>query len=562
MKKKMNLSNWKLKTMAVLLIGTYLLAPMDSSAEEASQVDSSQETVEELIDETNNIDSTTINKPGWHREESAWYYYNEDSEMQTGWIEVGNRKYFMDEDGVMQTGWHQEDDTWYYLMGSGAMRIGWGKVDNTWFYMDENGERQTGWITVGDTKYNLNDLGEMQTGWHQENGIWYYLSGSGAMQTDWTKVGNTWYYMDENGEMQTGWQKVKDTWYYMRNSGAMQTGWEKVRNTWYYMSESGAMQSGWTKVGDTWYYMRNSGAMQTGWQKVRNNWYYMRESGAMQTGWERVRNTWYYMNNSGAMQTGWQNIRNDRYYMNNSGAMQTGMIEVGDMQYFMNNSGVMQTGWKHIEDLWHYMDHTGAMQVVSEERKPVVYIDPGHGGTDSGASRGGVTEKQLNLEVSNYLIEELETMGYLVVTSRAFDTTIGLPARGNAANGANADLFISLHHNTANGRARGIETFIFNTRVGQETNRNNFRLSDPRVRESLRLADAVQSNLIQDTGLVNRGVKGQNFSVLRRTEMPAILVELGFMDNPTELAHIRTSAYQQKAAKAIANGVDSYFKAP
>lgn len=544
----MNLSKRNFSVIAVLLLVTYFLTPLYSSAEEENQSELLEAVVEEstenTVEDIEIQDSTMINKTGWNREESGWYYYSEESEMQTGWIEVGTRKYYMDEKGLMQTGWLKQDGIWYYLGDSGAMRTAWTKVRNTWYYMNEAGEMQTGWITVGDTDYYLNDGGSMRIGWYQDNGIWYYFSGSGAKQSGWTKVRNTWYYMNEAGAMQTGWQKVGTNWYYLRDSGAMRIGWQKLGNTWYYMSGSGAMQTGWTKVGTTWYYMRNSGAMRTGWQKVGATWYYLTDSGAMRTGWQRLGNTWYYMNSSGAMQTGWMNIGNKWYYLNDNGAMHTGWVQDGGY--------------------WYYMDYTGAMHTKSEEKKRVVYIDPGHGGSDSGAARGGATEKQLNLQVSNYLIPELESMGYLVLTSRDVDKWITLDHRANEANGGEADIFISVHHNAGGGSsARGIETFIHHrvaSGFGQETNRNNFGVNDPRISDSLRLADAVQGNLIRDTGLSNRGVKGNNFSVLRRTTMPAILVELGFMDNATELSIIRSSAYQQKAAKAIATGVERYFE--
>lgn len=195
---------------------------------------------------------------------------------------------------------------------------------------------------------------------------------------------------------------------------------------------------------------------------------------------------------------------------------------------------------------------------LSENRKPIVYIDPGHGGHLPGAVYRGVTEKKLNLEVSNYLVSELESMGYLVLTSRTADTHIGLTERAMEANGGNADIFISVHHNAGGGRARGIETYVQH-RAGYTTNRNNFDTNDPRISESVRLADSVQSNLIRNTGFQNRGVKGNNFNVIRNTYIPAILVELGYMDNPTELSIMQTPAHQQKAAKAIANGVRTYF---
>lgn len=200
---------------------------------------------------------------------------------------------------------------------------------------------------------------------------------------------------------------------------------------------------------------------------------------------------------------------------------------------------------------------------LSPQKKRLIYIDPGRGGSESGAVASGVTENKLSLDVSTHLVKGLEKMGYLVVNARMTNKYVDLAPRANEANKVSADLFVSIHHNSGGrGRARGIETFVHYTGpsgFGQETNRNKFKMNDPRISESVHLADAVHSNLIKDTGFYNRGVKGNNFNVLRDTFTPAILVELGFMDNPAELAILRTRAHQIKSARSIAQGIDNYF---
>lgn len=195
-------------------------------------------------------------------------------------------------------------------------------------------------------------------------------------------------------------------------------------------------------------------------------------------------------------------------------------------------------------------------------QRPLVFIDPGHGGHDRGPVYGGVSEAELNMWTSRYIRDELQATGnYDVALSRNSDIFIELTERANDANRRYADIFISVHYNAmGTGAARGIETFIHHpTYPAQETNRNNFRTSDPRIAGSLRLADAVHPMLINQTGLNNRGIKGLNLNVLRNTEMPAVLLELGFMDNSTELSIIRTASYQQRAARAVRDGVDRYF---
>lgn len=205
-------------------------------------------------------------------------------------------------------------------------------------------------------------------------------------------------------------------------------------------------------------------------------------------------------------------------------------------------------------------------QIVKND-KPTIVIDPGHGGYESGATFFGVREKLLNLNTSQYLKNELEAMGYHVVMTRNTDTFVDLTPRATQANEELADIFVSVHYNAmgGSGSAHGIETFIHHTlpnaqSFGQETNRDKFKTENVRIKESLNLADNIHGELINDTGFYDRGVKGNNFNVLRNTHVPAVLLELGFMDNRNEFNIITQRDYQKKAAKAVANGIDKYFK--
>ncbi|WP_220727623.1 N-acetylmuramoyl-L-alanine amidase family protein, partial [Marinilactibacillus psychrotolerans] len=196
---------------------------------------------------------------------------------------------------------------------------------------------------------------------------------------------------------------------------------------------------------------------------------------------------------------------------------------------------------------------------------PTVYIDPGHGGSDPGAQSSNVTEASLNLSTANYLKNYLESKGYNVVMSRNSNNFLSLAERAQEANELKVDAFVSIHYNAMgipNSTASGIETYIYHrvaSGFGQENNRDNFNTDNSRINESLLLADKTHANLISSTGLYNRGVKGNNFHVVRETNIPAVLYELGFMDNATELAKIRTSQYQKTAAQAIGKGIVQYF---
>lgn len=199
------------------------------------------------------------------------------------------------------------------------------------------------------------------------------------------------------------------------------------------------------------------------------------------------------------------------------------------------------------------------------KRPPIVYLDAGHGGYDPGARHRDATEASLNLSVTLKIERLLKQRGYDVRMSRTKDTALELHERSRDANAQKTDILVSVHHNAMgrpNSNARGIETFIYHrvaSGFGQETDRNKFRTEDPRIAESLKLADYVHNQLIRQTGLYNRGVKGNNFHMVREPKMTAILLELGFIDNDAELAIIRTDSFQNAAAKAVADGIDEYF---
>ncbi|MCQ8784451.1 GBS Bsp-like repeat-containing protein [Streptococcus suis] len=202
----------------------------------------------------------------------------------------------------------------------------------------------------------------------------------------------------------------------------------------------------------------------------------------------------------------------------------------------------------------------------SAQRSYTVYIDPGHGGRDSGASYGGVHEKNLALSVSNKLRENLLQYGINVLMTRTGDYDVDFKTeRSRMTNASNADLFISIHFNATGAgvsKATGIETYWYQydpeyqPKINKEMHNNPTRLAESEI-----LANKVQESLIKETGAVNRGVRRETFAVLRETAIPAILVELGFMDNPSELQVIKQDSYHTRLAKALAQGVMNWYGA-
>ena len=169
-----------------------------------------------------------------------------------------------------------------------------------------------------------------------------------------------------------------------------------------------------------------------------------------------------------------------------------------------------------------------------------VVIDAGHGGHDRGGIPGQrVSEKEMTLDVARRLKSVLTASGYRVVMTRDSDIFVPLGTRTAIANSYRNAIFVSVHFNSATRRgASGIETYFYS-------------------RESLPLASAIHHYVAGGAPSENRGVRRRGYFVLRRTNMPAVLVECGFLTNPTEAAYAQNASYRQKLAEGIAAGVRS-----
>jgi N-acetylmuramoyl-L-alanine amidase len=167
-----------------------------------------------------------------------------------------------------------------------------------------------------------------------------------------------------------------------------------------------------------------------------------------------------------------------------------------------------------------------------------VVIDPGHGGFDRGGiPRQRLPEKIMTLDVAQRLRAVLEANGYMVVMTRNSDVFVPLPTRVAIANSYRDAIFVSIHFNSAQrAGADGIETYFYS-------------------RESLPLASAVHYNVASGAPSPNRGVRRRGYYVLRKTRIPAVLVECGFLTNPTEAQHAQTTSYRQQLAEEIARGI-------
>lgn len=183
---------------------------------------------------------------------------------------------------------------------------------------------------------------------------------------------------------------------------------------------------------------------------------------------------------------------------------------------------------------------------ISLDNKYVVVVDAGHGGNDQGAAGRRSLEKNINLEVAKRVSKYIEksARNVVVIQTRPDDKFVTLHNRASMANYFHADLFISIHSNSTEGWAQGTETFVHTTAKGSQ---------------SEQLARYIEEEYKQ-IGRKSRGVKTANFAVLRETNMPAVLTEIGFISNKEEEKYINSKKGQKALARSISNAFWRYYK--
>ena len=198
----------------------------------------------------------------------------------------------------------------------------------------------------------------------------------------------------------------------------------------------------------------------------------------------------------------------------------------------------------------------------------VILLDPGHGGSDTGGrSPHGLLEKELVLEISRKVADQLGAMGMEVHLTRTTDTTLSLEQRVQRAAEIGADLFVSIHLNTAaNTGAHGTETFVL-TAGGEPSTANQDNGSFPPATPANEFDTAnqllgyfIQRNVLHTTGNLDRGLRRSRFRVLREAVCPAVLVECAFLTHPEEEQKLKDPAYREKLAQGISNGIREYLR--
>lgn len=167
-----------------------------------------------------------------------------------------------------------------------------------------------------------------------------------------------------------------------------------------------------------------------------------------------------------------------------------------------------------------------------------IVVDAGHGGFDRGGVPGQrVGEKALTLDVAQRLRTVLQARGYRVVMTRDSDVFIPLGQRAAIANAQRDATFVSVHFNSATrAGANGIETYYYRS-------------------DSATLAANIHRHVVAGAPSENRGIRRRAYYVLRRTSLPGVLVECGFLTNPSEAGYALNASYRQKLAEEIARGI-------
>ena len=174
-----------------------------------------------------------------------------------------------------------------------------------------------------------------------------------------------------------------------------------------------------------------------------------------------------------------------------------------------------------------------------------VVIDAGHGGSEPGAVYEGIQEKTLNLEIAKKLNDLLDSEGILTFMTREDDSYIDLYTRSGLANLMNADLLISIHNNAGDSGTSGSMSLYY---PGTTNSKGNL--------SAIKFASIVEKHLTGELGTKDLGIIPRpNLAILRTSTMPAVIAEVGYMTNSSELKELKSAEFQQKAAEALKNAV-------
>ncbi len=230
--------------------------------------------------------------------------------------------------------------------------------------------------------------------------------------------------------------------------------------------------------------------------------------------------------------------------------------------------------------MWILVIATALAMGQSAEAGLTIVLDPGHGGTEAGAQRDGVREADLVLDIAKRCERVLINKGHTVYLTRESNQTLGLKERPEIANNFDADVFISIHANSAvSSDLYGIETYsvdiasdgysamvALKENAGQKLSQDDIpSVNTSTMLLSMELADLVQRTFVEDIGLHyhpeaarDLGHKTALFSVLVKAHMPAILLEVGFMSNENEFKQLQSAHYRETIATSLVRALNEW----
>lgn len=224
----------------------------------------------------------------------------------------------------------------------------------------------------------------------------------------------------------------------------------------------------------------------------------------------------------------------------------TGKINAGTRVQILNR----QDNWDrvvydHSKIGWipDWLVNNKTLKEATNLSETTVVLDPGHGGSDSGAlSTGNNMEKTYTLQVAKKAAKQLQEKGANVIMTRDSDKTVSLFSRPSFSTDNNANLFISFHFDSSpeNNTASGFTSYYYHKGL------------------SLKLATDINRQM-ENIPIDNRGIEFGNFLVIRDVKVPSILLEMGYINDDDDFKHIENQQYQETVAQDVENGVNNYI---
>lgn len=266
--------------------------------------------------------------------------------------------------------------------------------------------------------------------------------------------------------------------------------------------------------------------------------------------------------------------------------------KTGNKYVITNNTQFAPQEEKEDSPWWSFGSSDNQKSLTKVNRKRIIVLDPGHGGKDPGAigAYAKTYEKNITLAMGKELKQMLQSKGYVVYLTRESDIFIPLRQRTKIAQKYKADLFMSIHADSAQNRnATGLSVYTLSDTAsdkeaaalaerenkadiigGMDLGGNTKEVNDILIslsqtdtrNKSSKYATYLVQEMSKSVKLVKNTHRFAGFAVLKAPDVPAVLLEMGYLSNRTEEANLRTSSYRKKLAEAVARAVDKYFKDP